>query len=157
MDYLESFGFKTGECNYDEELVYRLVILYTLVFDEISQFLIRHKLTPAKMNVLMIIKHQGGVEGISQVDLSQRLMVTPSNMTRVLVKLQRDGLITRRSIKNDKRFKMIHITTKGSRLLDKVWPSFAKKLIDLTKALDENKKKELLAFFSQWTEALKKK
>lgn len=156
MDYLELFGFKAGKGNYHEEMIYRLVILYTLLFDNISHFLAKHRLTPAKMNVLMIVKHQGGQDGISQVDLSQKLMVTASNMTRVLVKLQRDGLITRDNTKDDKRFKMIRITPKGSRLLDNIWPSYIKKLIELTKGLEEEKKKELSGLLSQWMESFKK-
>lgn len=156
MDYLELFGFKAGKGNYHEEIIYRLVILYTLVFDKIANFLARHRLTPAKMNVLMIVKHQGGHNGISQVDLSQRLMVTTSNMTRVLAKLHRDGLITRENTKDDKRFKMIRITPKGSKLLDNIWHSYIKKLIELTQGLEEEKKKELSGLLSQWMESLKK-
>ena len=155
MDYLELFGFKAGEGKYHEEVIYRLVILYTLIFDNISQFLAKQKLTPAKLNVLMIVKHQGGQDGISQVDLSQRLMVTTSNMTRVLAKLQRDGLITRNSTKDDKRFKMIRIAPKGSRLLDKVWPHYIRKLVELTQGLDEEKKKELTGLLSQWMQSFK--
>jgi DNA-binding MarR family transcriptional regulator len=155
MDYLELFGFKAGEGKHHEEMIYRLVILYTLIFDNISHFLSKYRLTPAKLNVLMIVKHQGGQEGISQVDLSQRLMVTASNMTRVLVKLQRDGLITRDNIRNDKRFKMIRITSKGSKLLDNIWPGYTKKLVELTEGLEERKKEELAGLLSLWMKCYK--
>jgi DNA-binding MarR family transcriptional regulator len=150
MDCLEPYGVEVGRGKYHEEIIYRLVILSNRILDEISVYLGQYKLTPAKMNVLMIVKHQGGEKGISQVDLSNRLMVSTSNLTRVLAKLQRDKLVARGSIANDRRFKRIHITAKGSKLLDAVWPGYVQKLSSLTKGLDEEKKKSLSALLSQW-------
>ncbi len=150
MDYLEAYGVDVGKGKYQEEIVYRLVILSNYILNEISVYLGQYKLTPAKMNVLMIVKHQGGEKGISQVDLSRRLMVSTSNLTRVLAKLQRDKLIKRGSIDGDKRFKTIHVTSKGSSLLDAVWPGYVKKLASLTEGLDEEKKQLLSEMLSQW-------
>ncbi|MBF0523143.1 MAG: MarR family transcriptional regulator [Candidatus Omnitrophica bacterium] len=150
MDYLEPYGVKVGRGKYHEEIVYRLVILSNRIIDEISIYLQTYKLTPAKMNTLMIVKHQGGESGMSQIDLSQRLMVSTSNLTRVLAKLQRDRLIRRGSIATDKRFKTIHITVKGSKLLDEVWPGYTKKLVSLTEGLDKEKKRILSEMLSDW-------
>jgi DNA-binding MarR family transcriptional regulator len=157
MDYLESFGVKAGQTQCHEELVYRIVILYSLLYDKTSTCLKKFKLTPAKMNVLMIVKHQGGETGISQVELSRRLMVTTSNLTRVLAKLQREGLIERGNIKEDLRFKTIQVTPKASKLLDKVWPGYTRSLVELTSGLPEEKKQDLCVTLSQWMDALKEK
>ncbi len=150
MDCLEPYGVEVGKGNYHEEIIYRLVILSNRILDEISDYLGKYKLTPAKMNVLMIVKHQGGEKGISQVDLSQRLMVSTSNLTRVLAKLQRDKLVARGSIANDRRFKTIHVTAKGSKLLDAVLPGYTQKLVGLTGGMDEEKKRLLSEMLSQW-------
>lgn len=153
MDHLELFGFEGGSSRRGEEIIYRLVILYTRIFGEMSDFLKPYGLTPAKMNVLMIVKHQGGNDGIRQVDLSRRLMVTTSNMTRVLDKLQRDGLI---SVGNadDRRVKLIRITPKGSKLLDKVWPEYTRRLKTLTQNLPEDKEEKLSGLLSLWMKGL---
>lgn len=150
MDYLQAYGVEVGKGRYHEEIIYRLIILSNRILDEISLYLGRYKLTPAKMNVLMIVKHQGGDKGISQVDLSQRLMVSTSNLTRILAKLQRDKLVVRGKIVNDRRFKTIHITTKGSKLLDLVWPGYTKKLVSLTDGIEEEKQRILTEILSQW-------
>jgi DNA-binding MarR family transcriptional regulator len=150
MDCLEPYGVEVGKGKYHEEIIYRLVILSNRILDEISDYLGQHKLTPAKMNVLMIVKHQGGEKGISQVDLSNRLMVSTSNLTRVLAKLQRDKLVARGIIANDRRFKTIHVTAKGSKLLDAVWPGYTQKLVGLTAGMDEEKKRLLSEMLSQW-------
>lgn len=150
MDYLESYGVEVGKGKYHEEIVYRLVILSNLILDEISIYLGKYKLTPAKMNALMILKHQGGKDGISQVDLSHRLMVTTSNMTRILSKLQRDKLVVRGSVLVDKRIKTIRITSKGAKLLDIVWPGYAKKLIALTDGLKDENQRLISEMLSQW-------
>ncbi|MFH0753688.1 MAG: MarR family transcriptional regulator [Candidatus Omnitrophota bacterium] len=150
MDYLESYGVEVGKGKYHEEIVYRLVILSNRILDEISDYLGQYKLTPAKMNVLMIVKHHSGDKGISQVDLSKRLMVSTSNLTRVLAKLQRDKLVARGGIAYDRRFKTIHVTAKGAKLLDAVWPGYVRKLGGLTAGIDEKKRRFLSELLSQW-------
>lgn len=152
MDYLKSFGIDEGKINgkYHEEVIYRLVIIYTHIFNDISVFLNKYRLTPAKLNVLMIVKHKGRWAGISQIDLSRSLMVSTSNMTRVLSKLQRDGLVERANAKADQRIKLICITLKGAKLLDKVWPKYTKRLKGLMSGLSAVKKRELSRVFAQW-------
>lgn len=113
MEYLKSFGVETGQGKYHEEMVYGVALVYTTLFNDIATYLNTYNLTPAKMNALMIIKHQGLDKGISQIDIGKRLMVTASNMTRVLDKMEREGLIGRSALEGDKRVKIIKITAKG--------------------------------------------
>ena len=74
----------------------------------------------------MIIKHIGGYDGIQQNEISKRLLVTASNITKLLDKLEKDGLITRSTKKDDRRVKLIRITDSGSKILDKIWPKYLK-------------------------------
>ena len=59
----------------------------------------------------MIIKHLGQQNGIQQNEISKRLLVTPSNITKLLDKLEKENMITRNSKTNDKRVKLIKITS----------------------------------------------
>ena len=86
MDYLKSFGITTGEGNYQEEAFYGLILVYNVLFNRISQHLQEWGLTPAQFNILIIVDKQGKGNGISQVELSKKLIVTPSNTTRLLEK-----------------------------------------------------------------------
>lgn len=156
MDYFKPFGIDVGKGKYHEEAVYGIALVYTALFNEISNFLSTFNLTPAKMNVLMIIKHQGKQEGISQAEIGMRLMVSPSNMTRLLDKLIREGLVSRSALVTDRRVKLIRITTKGSALLDNVWPGYTQLIERLASLLKLDDQKSIALVLQRWLGLLKK-
>ncbi len=112
--------------NQDEKskLIYMIGLLWGKISSRLDEILQKEKLNISKFNILMIIKHTGGYDGIQQNEISKRLLVTASNITKLLDKLEKDGLITRNSKKDDRRVKLIRITDYGSNLLDKVWPVY---------------------------------
>ena len=61
-------------------------------------------------------------EGISQQDLSDRLLVTKGNICVIVQKLEAAGLIERRSDPTDQRFLRLYLTDAGRRVLAKVYP-----------------------------------
>lgn len=112
--------------NQDEssKLIYAIGLLWGKISSNLDEILQTKKLNISKFNILMIIKHAGGYDGIQQNEISKRLLVTASNITKLLDKLEKEGLITRNSKKDDRRVKLIRITDYGSNLLDKVWPEY---------------------------------
>ena len=112
--------------NQDEKskLIYTIGLLWGKISSRLDEILQKEKLNISKFNILMIIKHTGGYDGIQQNEISKRLLVTASNITKLLDKLEKEGLITRNSKKDDRRVKLIRITDYGSNLLDKVWPEY---------------------------------
>jgi DNA-binding MarR family transcriptional regulator len=61
-------------------------------------------------------------EGISQQDVSDRLLVTKGNICVIMQKLEAAGLIERRSDPTDQRFLRLYLTDAGRRVLAKVYP-----------------------------------
>ena len=92
MDVLRIYGVKTGDDKYYEEIFYGAAAVFSVLEREVSSYLGKYKLSPAKYNTLMIIKHQAKKDGISQIEICKQLIVTASNMTRLLDKLQKEGL-----------------------------------------------------------------
>jgi DNA-binding MarR family transcriptional regulator len=156
MNDLQSFGVEVGTGKYDEEAFYMMVLVYTILFDRMAKFLDPFELTPAKMNVLMVIKHQGGKEGLMQKEIGKRLLVTASNMTRMLDKLEREKLIERVAQAGDKRVNIIRISPRGSKLLDDVWPGYLKTMKAGMGALSKENQRILSGIMSQWFLDLKK-
>ena len=150
MDYFESFGIEVGNGKYHEEAVYGIALVYAALYNNISAYLNKYGLTPAKMNVLMITKHQGQAKGISQVDIGKRLMVTASNMTRLLDKLEREGLINRSALAGDRRVKIIKVTPKASKLLDMMWPGYQTRLKALANEMPKEDQKVMAGLLQKW-------
>lgn len=155
MDDLQAFGIETGRGKYDEEAFYALVLVYTVLFDKVAKYLAKFDLTPAKMNVLMIIKHQGGDKGLSQREIGARLMVTPSNMTRLLDKLEREKLIERTSREGDKRVKVVRISRRGSSILDDAWPGYVQSMKSVMGKLSGDEQKTMSSILLRWLRGLK--
>ncbi|MBS5860006.1 MarR family transcriptional regulator [bacterium] len=108
------------------KLIHAIGLLWGQISSKLDEVLAPAKLNISKFNILMIIKHVGGYDGIQQNEISKRLLVTASNITKLLDKLEKDGLITRNTKKGDRRVKLIRITDYGSKTLDKIWPKYLK-------------------------------
>ena len=108
------------------KLIHAIGLLWGQISSKLDEVLAPAKLNISKFNILMIIKHVGGYDGIQHNEISKRLLVTASNITKLLDKLEKDGLITRNTKKGDRRVKLIRITDYGSKTLDKIWPKYLK-------------------------------
>lgn len=155
MGHLEDIGVQTGKGKYHEEAIYSLALIYNVVTDAMTAYLKEYGLTPGKFNILIAIKHQGGENGISQVDVSKRLIVTPSNMTKLIDKLEKEGLVTRSPLEGDRRVNIMKVTAKGSRLLDSVWEGYNAKLKNLISGLEITKQKAVAGLLREWLEKIR--
>ncbi len=156
MDNLESFGINPGKGKHKEEAVYGVGLVYSVLHRAVLEYLKPFNLTPAKFNVLMVIKHQGAKDGISQIDIGKRLIVTASNMTRLLDKLGKEGYIARGAKTGDRRVNIIEITKKGSAVLDKAWPGYLKTIESLAQELDAHDQKAVSELLIKWFNNLNK-
>lgn len=83
-----------------------------------AEFFTPYGLTDVQFHLMMLLRHQGGSEGLSQARLSELMQVNRPNITGLVDRLEREGFVRRTAVK-DRRFNMIQLTDKGSRLLDK--------------------------------------
>ncbi len=148
MDKAIEFYFKNGSEN--QKVLYSMTILWNKISARMDAVLSEFKLNVSKFNILMIIKHLGQAEGIQQNEISKRLLVTPSNITKLLDKLEAEGMITRNSKKEDRRVKLIKITKTASKLLDEVWPVYTKEVDNLTSILSGNDVCNIEKYLNKW-------
>lgn len=156
MQPFERFGIEVGKNNTAEGAVYGIASVYLIMEKQISDYLRPFALTPAKFNALMVLKHKGQKKGLSQVDIGRHLIVTASNMTRLIDRLHKEGLIERYAQEGDRRVNLIKITQKGSNILDKVWPGYYKKLTEIAGQLHAQELKQLSEILIHWFVKLEK-
>ncbi len=75
-----------------------------------------HGLTFAQLDVIF---HIGKCPGITQQELAERMLVTPGNVTQLLQRMERLGLIRRVP---DGRAKRLYLTEKGQEYCDRLLP-----------------------------------
>ena len=132
MNIFREMGVREGKDRVNEEVIYNIARAYSILETTISRVLSPFGLSPGKFNIMLMVRHAGGEKGIAQNEISRLVLVTTSNMTRMIDKLEKDRYVQRLPQKMDRRVNLIKITKKGSDLLDKVWPHYIKEVNRIT-------------------------
>lgn len=100
----------------EEELNLNLQRTVGLLGRPMLQFLKTHELSPAQYNILRILRGQpDGSLPCRQIGL--RMVTREPDVTRLLDRLEKDGLVTRLRLDTDRRVVRISITATGLSLL----------------------------------------
>lgn len=95
---------------------FRLICLHGRMSAAISKRLREIHLSIPQCDVLAALMD---CEGISQQTLADRLHVTKGNISGLVDRLTKAGLVERRILDGDRRTHAIHLTTKGRRLAER--------------------------------------
>lgn len=97
------------------------------------------ELTETQFGVLEALLHLGPQ---AQCDLAARVLVTAGNMTFVVDKLEKRGLV-RRARGEDRRVMVVHLTADGGRLVRRLFPGHARTMATLFDALSDQEQRTL--------------
>jgi len=84
-------------------------------------FLSRYNLSVPRFYALLHIHNH---PGINYIDLSDRMLCTKSNTTRVVQGMQKDGLVLRKADPADRRSFQLSLSQSGDALFQKVYPEY---------------------------------
>jgi DNA-binding MarR family transcriptional regulator len=87
---------------------------------KMSQAVGEFGITPAQLGVLVNIPERGA----NMTDLIRKVGCAPSNMTSMIRRMERDGLVKTSRNPDDQRETLVHLTTTGVELLEKVRPAY---------------------------------
>ena len=76
-------------------------------------------MTTSQLGVLEAVLHLGPM---SQCDLARKILKSNGNMTTVIDNLERDNLVRRERSREDRRVLVIHLTPKGTALIERIFP-----------------------------------
>lgn len=152
--FLQGLGYPVEKPKLADEALYGVVWLAGIAQREVTKVLRTYRLTPVKFNYLMVVKHIGGAEGLSQREIARRLLIDAGNVAHVLDDLERRGWAVREA-GPDKRSNRIRITVKGDNLLDEAWPAYKAVIRRLTGGLQETAHKRLVDALNEWRDTLK--
>ena len=141
-------GFEARSDRLPEAVLYSLARTASLVVRELSQVYQRFGLTAASFNLLMLLKHGADPEAMTQQAIGKRLVVSPSDMTGLIDRLEKKGFVQRLPGK-DRRSKLLRITSKGAKLLDEVWPHHVEAVERLVGPVGKREAGQLVACLAQ--------
>ena len=153
---MQDINFYIGKQDENSQLIHLIGLLWGRLSSHLDKVLSEVNLNIAKFNILMIIKHVGQEKGLLQNEISNRLLVTASNITKLLDKLEIDSLITRNAKENDRRAKIIKITKKGADLLDGIWQEYQNAVREISPEISNAEKKTLIKNLQNWADNISK-
>ncbi|MBN2191149.1 MAG: MarR family transcriptional regulator [Candidatus Aureabacteria bacterium] len=92
-----------------------------------DRFFSEYGLTMSQFNLLMVLKYSGSA-CLTQSEIAERLLVNRANVTGLIDRLQKAGLVERTGDRKDRRHYFIMLTPKGGKILDKVEMSYDKEV-----------------------------
>ena len=97
-------------------------------------------LTPPQYYVLATIGYSGR---LPFGGIGVKMMVTVSNLTGIVDRLEQKGMVVRERDKEDRRVIYVKLTDKGSRIYNVAVSTFEKSVADVFSSLDKSEQKEL--------------
>ncbi len=113
---------KSGERDPRYQALMQLLRTAETIWNASRQFFERWELSPSQFNVLNLLL--ANPAGLSQSDLSRELIMHRSNVTGLVDRLEKRGLVERKDVAADRRAYSVVLTAAGASLLRKILPGY---------------------------------
>ena len=143
MGLKEELKLSKSFISIEHEALLNLYYTSICVKKHASEFFTSYGLTDVQFNLMMMVKHHGGDEGLSQARLSQMMMVNRANVTGLIDRMEKIGMV-KRTAAADRRYNMICLTQKGRKLLEKADPAYGKEVQKAMSVLSKADLKHLI-------------
>ena len=127
-----------------EEAAVSLLRTVAVLSQAMEDFLKKHDLTRTQYNVLRILRGAGEA-GWSCKEIGERLVQREPDITRLLGRLEKRGLISRKRDPADRRSVLTRITQRGLSLLRTLQPDLSRMSHDQFRTVREDELERLLA------------
>jgi DNA-binding MarR family transcriptional regulator len=127
----------------EEEAFLALQRSAALLLRAVARELEAHELTPAQHNTLRILRG-AGPDALTCGEIGERLVSPGPDVTRLLDRLEKQGLVQRLRDEQDRRVVRARITEKGVALLEEIDPSVDRILRELLGHLGEQDLQRLI-------------
>ena len=97
-------------------------------------------LTPSQFAVLEALYHVGP---LNLGDLARRILTSSGNLTLVIDNLEKRGLARRTQPEKDKRFILATITSAGKKLISRIFPQHARRIVEIMARLSLREQEQL--------------
>jgi len=123
MNLKEELGLKQTIETVEHECLLNVLYTATMIYKASYIYFRQYGLTDAQFNVLIQLQYEKQ-QGLSQADLGRRLVVNKADMTGIIDRLEKAGLVGRENHPKDRRINIIKITRKGRDIVNKLEPGY---------------------------------
>jgi DNA-binding MarR family transcriptional regulator len=131
------------------EALLNIYFTASLLRKKASDFLHPFGLTDVQFNLMMLLRYQGGTEGLNQAQLSKMMLVNRANITSLIDRVEKAGIVARTPTPADRRHNIIKLTGHGKKLLAKIEPLYAKEVKKVMAPLKDAQQKNMIAMLEK--------
>lgn len=103
----------------EQEAYLNVMRTHENLFEEFSELFKRHGVTQSQYNVLRILRGHNGT-GIRTLEIIKYMVNRVPDITRLIDRMEKSGLVKRCHFPKDRRVVLVQITGKGSELLEQL-------------------------------------
>lgn len=156
MALKEELGLKRGFADTAHEALLNIYFTASIMKKRADVFFDQFGLTDVQFNLMDLLHYQSGKEGgLSQAQISDMMLVNRANITALIDRMEKTGIVTRTAHSNDRRFNIIKLTGKGEKLFVKVEPHYIEQIHKAMACLDEQALRKLMGMLEKVRGALR--
>ena len=143
----DELGLKRGYTEPAHEALLNIYYTASMMKKRADSFFAEYGLTDVQFNLLSLLHRETpsepGEGGLSQAQISDMMLVNRANITSLVDRMEKAGLVRRTAHSNDRRYNIIKLSAKGRRLYEKVEPLYMQKVRDVMASFNARELKEL--------------
>ena len=113
-------------------------------------FFSRFGLTDVQFNLLGLLYYESGTQGgLNQAKISEMMLVNRANITSLVDRMEKAGIVIRTAHSNDRRFNIVKLTPKGKKLYEKVEPVYLEQIKYVMSDLNQSQLKTLMTLLEK--------
>ncbi len=143
MSIQDEVGLIKPLINKSHETLLNIFVTSNLLIKEAQQLLRPLGLTDAQFNVLMMLKTQSENGTLNQTELCNMLLVNRSNVTGLIDRMERTGLVKRIPDSGDRRVNLVEMTEYGNKIFESAQDLYFKRIDEITSVLSSNENNHL--------------
>ena len=132
------------------EVVGRVIVLAQHLERSVETALEKHDLSLGQFDILATLRRHGKKGGLTPTQLLESVALSSGGMTARLDALADAGLISRKPSPDDRRMVVIHLTSKGRRVIENATKTRFKEANDSLPTLDPTEMATLTALLRRW-------
>ena len=145
MTLAEELKLKQGFTNIGNEAVLNIYHTASQLKHASTRFFSKYGLTDVQYNLLvLLIEQSGDAPGLSQVELSEMMLVNRANITMLVDRMEKAGLVSRIDNPVDRRIKTVVPTEDGCKRYLEADSAYMERINQITSVISKGKLKELI-------------
>lgn len=122
----------------------------SLLKKQAAAFFSEHATTDVQFNLLLLLyRNSDATGGLTQVQLSDMMLVNRANITSLIDRMENAGLVARTDDPADRRSNIIRLTSKGRKLIEKIEKDYIDEIRRIMSVLKDNEMKNLITMLEK--------